>query len=204
MIEASRMPLPVADSQLTLKTAPSAVGFTTTGGTRSTSLSRPATAIFGKEIPSRKALVGGKPQTKTTTLRIIHGSQARKTLPRRHRGTEEEFRELDSITRSAPWLFSSSSALSLCLCASVASSDSSPGKRQMRFGCQTLMKSATAAIETAAATTSTNHGPWKFDIKNCGTAKKTPAIKIAGQISSMPRKPAKAQINQKGTISEKK
>src|SRR5437899_9905731 len=76
MIEASKMPLPVADSQLKLKTAPSAVGFTTTGGTRSTSLSRPATAIFGKEIRSRKALVCGKPQTKATTLRIIHGSQA--------------------------------------------------------------------------------------------------------------------------------
>ena len=30
------------------------------------------------------------------------------------------------------------------------------------------------------------------------------ATRIAGQISIMPRKPAKAQINQKGTISEKK
>ena len=37
-------------------------------------------------------------------------------------------------------------------------------------GCQTLRKSASAAIETIAATTSTSHGPWKFETRNCGTA----------------------------------
>src|SRR5438309_11620670 len=78
MIEATKIPLPVADSQLKLKTAASDVGFTTTGGMRITSLSRPGTGIFGAVIPSSKAFVCGNPQTKTTTLRIIHGIQARR------------------------------------------------------------------------------------------------------------------------------
>ena len=34
-------------------------------------------------------------------------------------------------------------------------------------------------------------------------AKDTPQTRIAGQISIMPRNPAKAQISQNGTISEK-
>src|SRR5712692_6440741 len=76
MIEASKMLLPDADRKLKLKTAFSAVGFATTGGTRSTSLSRPWIGIFGAEMPSRNPFVCGNPQTKTTTLRIIHGSQA--------------------------------------------------------------------------------------------------------------------------------
>ena len=66
-----------------------------------------------------------------------------------------------------------------------------------------MPESATAAIETIAAMMSTSHGPWKFETRNCGTAKKTPATRIAGQTSIIPRKPAKAQISQNGTISEK-
>src|ERR1700730_4768583 len=80
MIEASRIPLPDADSQLKLKTAPSAVGLATTGGTRRTSLSRPGTEIFNSENPSMNAFVCGRPQTNTTTLRMIHGNQARRIL----------------------------------------------------------------------------------------------------------------------------
>src|SRR5476651_986484 len=38
---------------------------------------------------------------------------------------------------------------------------------------------------------------------NCGTAKLTPATRIGGQISSILRQPAKAQINQNGTSTEK-
>src|SRR5882762_9670905 len=76
MIEASKMPLPEADKKLKLKTAFSAAGLATTGGTRRTSLSRPGIGILGAAIPSRNPLVCGNPQTKTTTLRIIHGSQA--------------------------------------------------------------------------------------------------------------------------------
>ena len=78
MIDARKIPLPVADIQLKLKIAASAVGFATTGGTRITSLSRPSTGIVGAEIPSSKAFVCGNPQTKTTTLRIIQGIQARR------------------------------------------------------------------------------------------------------------------------------
>src|SRR6267143_1240041 len=76
MIEASSIPLPEADNQLKLKTAPSAAGFATTGGMRRTSLSRPATGHRKSEKPSMNAFVCGSPHAKTTTLRIIHGVQA--------------------------------------------------------------------------------------------------------------------------------
>src|ERR1700716_396227 len=95
MIEASKMPLPEADKKLKLKTAFSGAALATTGGTRRTSLSRPRIGIFGAAIPSRNPFVCGKPHTKTTMLRIIHGSQARKRSPRRLGGTESEDRERD-------------------------------------------------------------------------------------------------------------
>src|SRR5579863_8725209 len=44
---ASRIPEPVAESQFKPNTAPSAVGFDTTGGTRCTNLLRPVTGICG-------------------------------------------------------------------------------------------------------------------------------------------------------------
>src|SRR5207302_5988001 len=72
------------------------------------------------------------------------------------------------------------------------------------FGCQTLRNRKRQAIETTEATTSTSVGPWKFDMRYCGTAKETPVTRIAGQICIMPRKPAKAQISQNGTSTEKK
>src|SRR5437016_13633042 len=125
MIEARKIPLPVADSQLKVKTAASGVGFATTGGMRITSLSRPGTGIFGAEIPSSKAFVCGNPQIKTTTLRIIHGSQARRILDCGLRNAE--FKPLvQSLSNSfvyAQWL-----------CGSVAALITSPGKTQMRFG----------------------------------------------------------------------
>ena len=74
---------------------------------------------------------------------------------------------------------------------------------QIFFGCQNFRNNASAPIEQIAAVTSTNHGPWKFETRNCGIAKHAPATRIAGQISSIPRKPANAQINQNGTSSEK-
>src|SRR4051812_18917466 len=74
---------------------------------------------------------------------------------------------------------------------------------QMVFGRQTLKKRTRHTIDTIAATISTSHGPWKLDTRNCGTAKATPATRIAGQICTMPRHPANAQISQNGTISEK-
>src|SRR5438105_9004025 len=78
MTEAIKIPLPEADSQLKLKIAFSAAGFTTTGGTRRTSLSSPGTGIFGAEIASRSIFVCGNPQMNTTMLRMIQGSQARR------------------------------------------------------------------------------------------------------------------------------
>ena len=60
--------MPVAESQLRVKTAASAVGWATTGGTRCTSWSRPEIAIFGAEIPFRTLLTTGKPQANTKTL----------------------------------------------------------------------------------------------------------------------------------------
>src|SRR6266550_7562541 len=119
MIEASRIPLPEADSQLKLKTAPSAVGLATTGGIRTTSLSRPGAANLSNENPSRKLFVCGKPQTKTTTLRMIQGTHARRI-------SDCEFRVAESDVELA---------------------GSSPGNRQMRFGRQIFRKTATAAIE---------------------------------------------------------
>ena len=150
MTEARKIPLPVADSQLKLKTAASAVGFETTGGMRITSLSRPGTGILGAEIPSSKAFVCGNPQTKTTTLRIIQGIQARRISDFGLRIAEFRSLVVESISNSLS---------SACLCVSVAAFITSPGKRQMRFGCQSFIKSASDASETTAATTSTNQGP---------------------------------------------
>ena len=70
-------------------------------------------------------------------------------------------------------------------------------------GCQTLRKPIRQAIEISEAPISTIQGLMKLEIRNCGTAKETPQTRMAGQISIMPRKPAKAQISQNGTISEK-
>src|ERR1035438_642667 len=99
MIAAIRIPEPVAESQFKPNTAPSAVGFGTTGGTRCTILLRPFTGNCGLVI-----LLGGVcqvlvevntfsgvfmiffpvnvPQQKTRTLRISQGSHARTTSPR--------------------------------------------------------------------------------------------------------------------------
>src|SRR2546426_12682023 len=116
MIDARKIPLPVADNQLKLKTAASAVGFETTGGMRMTSLSRPVTGIFGAEIPSSKAFVCGNPQTKTTTLRIIHGIQARRISDFGLRISEFSERLASLVVGS----FSNSFFSSPCLCVSVA------------------------------------------------------------------------------------
>src|SRR4051812_26533618 len=77
MIDAMRIAVPVADSQLKMKTAPSGAGVATTGGTRVTSLSSPAIASFGDDTPLRKFFTVGRPQANTTTLRMIHGVHER-------------------------------------------------------------------------------------------------------------------------------
>src|ERR1051326_1973112 len=151
MSEATKMPLPVADSQLKVKIAGSAVGLATTGGTRMTSLSSPGTKIFGAEIASSKDFVCGNPQTKTTTLRIIHGSQARTISDFGLRISEVRSLMAGSMANS---LFGSSGP-----CVSAPALIPSPGKRQMRCGCQNFINSVSEASENTAATTATNHGP---------------------------------------------
>src|SRR5664279_5600512 len=79
----------------------------------------------------------------------------------------------------------------------------SAGEVQITFGFQTFRNRIRQAIEISEAPISTIQGLMKLEIRNCGTAKETPVTRIAGQISFMPLKPAKAQISQNGTISEK-
>jgi hypothetical protein len=70
-------------------------------------------------------------------------------------------------------------------------------------GCQILKNPIRHAMQISEAPISTIHGLMKFEIRYCGTAKDTPQTDIAGQIWTIPRQPAKAQISQAGTISEK-
>src|SRR3546814_515907 len=78
-----------------------------------------------------------------------------------------------------------------------------PVEVQIRFGCHRRRKPASASIEQIAATTSTSQGPWKFETRYCGIAKERPATRSAGHTSIVPLRPAKAQISQDGTITEK-
>src|SRR5690242_6425581 len=189
-IAAKRTPVPAADRKLRLKMAFSGAGVATTGGTRDTSLCKLQTGILGAAIPSRRLFVCGRPQMKTTMLRTIQGSQGRSMSEARPSGRATSLGDLsDSRARSAPsvaltkgWAFDT---------------------LQIFLGCQNFRNKASAPIEQIADATSTSHGPWKFETRNCGIAKHAPATRIAGQISSMPRKPANAQINQNGTSSEK-
>src|SRR4051794_34809037 len=73
MIAASRIAVPVADSQLKANTAASGVAFPTTGGTRDTSLSRPGIGRLGAERRLRNAFTCGVPHANTITTRKIHG-----------------------------------------------------------------------------------------------------------------------------------
>src|SRR5258708_12870572 len=79
----------------------------------------------------------------------------------------------------------------------------SAGDSQSVSGCQILRKPIRQAIETSEAPMSTIQGLMKLEIRNCGTAKETPVTRMAGQISFIPLKPAKVQISQNGTISQK-
>src|SRR5690242_20220417 len=76
MIAARRIAVPVADNQLSANTAGSFVGLGTTGGTRATILSRPATAMLGAEMWFRKVLTCGVPHANTMMTSTIHGTTA--------------------------------------------------------------------------------------------------------------------------------
>src|ERR1041385_7405333 len=105
-------------------------------------------------MPSKNVFTWGRPQMKTMMLRMIQGSQGAK-LPRSRRGTEEEPDEDGRLSLSVAF---SGSILSSSLCASVAELVSA-SNRQMRVGRQNFRNVPSAAIETNAATTSTNQGP---------------------------------------------
>src|SRR4029079_6746484 len=66
----------------------------------------------------------------------------------------------------------------------TVASGTSVSRRQTLAGFHTLRNAASAAIDVTAATTSTSHGPWKFETRNCGTAKATPATRLAGHKTS--------------------
>src|SRR5271169_1125899 len=88
----------------------------------------------------------------------------------------------------------------------VAAESSRPrslGEVHSSAGCQTLRKPMRQAIDTSDAPMSTIQGLTKFEMRNCGIAKETPQTRVAGQIAIMPRQPAKAQMSQNGTMSEK-
>ena len=59
--------------------AASGVGFVTTGGTRTTRLCKPSMGKRGADSPFRSSLTCGRPQAKTSTLRIAHGVHAFRT-----------------------------------------------------------------------------------------------------------------------------
>ena len=73
---ATRMPVPVADSQFKTKTAASAFFSGATGGTRKTTWSRLATGKLSTEMPFRKAFTTGNPQMNTTMMSNSHGVHA--------------------------------------------------------------------------------------------------------------------------------
>src|SRR6266404_4092996 len=154
----------------------SAVGIATIGGARRTTLCNPATWKLGAENRSRELLNDGTPQTNASTLNRIHGIQAAAMF-------SVPIGSLGVSSMDGGSVLGSSFHLS--------------------FGCQTLSKAAVAAMEETEATTSTNHGPWRFEIKNCGIAKAKPAVSAAGQTPSIPRNPAIAQTTPQGMISEK-
>src|SRR5690348_6092704 len=74
---------------------------------------------------------------------------------------------------------------------------------QICFGCQIFRNKIRQPIEIKEAPMSTIQGLMKFEIRNCGIAKETAVTRMAGQTSFVPFQPAKAQISQNGTISEK-
>ncbi len=76
IILAMKIPVPVADRILNMYTAGSALSAVTTGGTLITRLCKPGIGNLYTQRPSRKVLICGRPQMKTSTLRIIQGVQA--------------------------------------------------------------------------------------------------------------------------------
>ena len=135
----------------------------------------------GANRPLSAALTEGRPQMKTKTVRMAQGVQARITSAR---GCW--------VTARGAW--ASPPLFSWPL---------SEVERQMVLGCHMRRKPTVQTMETMAAMMSTSSGPMKLDTRYCGMAKDTPVTKMMGQISIMALRPAKAQISQNGTSTEK-
>src|SRR5438445_3324756 len=130
----------------------SAVGVATIGGARWTTLCNPAIWKLGAESRSRAPLNDGTPQINTSKLNRIQGTQAAAT-PLARIGARNS-----SSARPCPPSRRTGVPLS-------RGGGAAPGSSShLSFGCQTLSKPAVAAIEETEATTSTNQGPWKFEI----------------------------------------
>src|SRR5205085_926598 len=92
-------------------------------------------------------------------------------------------------------------------CAGIVAAESSwlrsAGESHSSLGCHTCRNAMRHAMEMSEAPISTIHGLMKLEIRNCGIANETPVTRTAGQIATIPRHPAKAQMSQNGTISER-
>src|SRR5690348_21474 len=105
-------------------------------------------ANLGAESLLSASFACGSPQMNTSTLRIAHGVHALMTCARVNPC-------LTAIALASSWLTPSPSRVALVH--TVA-------------GRQIFRNAASAAIEHTDATTSTSHGPWKFDMRNWGAA----------------------------------
>src|SRR6188472_867772 len=83
-IAATKIPVPVAESQLNLKTAASAFPFSSTTGTSRKTLPckwDTGTLINAPGWASKNFLTGGRPQANTHTLKSTQGTQAETIWP---------------------------------------------------------------------------------------------------------------------------
>src|SRR5438445_11901824 len=148
-----KIPLPVAESKLSVKIASSgfvvfsAVGGVTTGGVRMTTLCNPATRNFGAEMSFRNFLTCGTPQRKTSRLNDIHGTHARATWPRGCTGLGAEWTDAPPVSGKDGVSQSQPSRIAAC-CPSLFS-----------LACQNFSRTASAAIDEMAPMISTSQGP---------------------------------------------
>ena len=74
---------------------------------------------------------------------------------------------------------------------------------QILAGRQTARNARNATRHTTDEAMEAIHGLMKFEMRYSGTAKEMPQTRMGGITPFVPRQPAKAQINQNGTIIEK-
>src|ERR1039458_1503873 len=214
---ATKTPVPAADSQLMLNTAPSGLAFTaTTGGMRCTRLCNAGICQAGSERvppnfePSSIALIFtlakrvlrwafqvGMPQMAQQRIRMVHGSQAYTVWPM-------VYGYFHSLTG---WVASAAGESPLA----AASALRSDLRRKRVFGCQTKRrKRAVQITENTPDTTSVIR--WKaavWEARNCMMANDAPEQRVAGHTSQAslnlpPCMSTKVVTSQKGIRMETK